>query len=312
MHRVALLVLALAVPLALAAPAAAAKRRNTITVVRVKEPARANATVAGFELDLVKARKATGASAHAAGSLPKGVSAFAVLGKQKRSDRVRGVLVIANRAPAVTRTGRAHKRRLRINLRHAAVPKGYALKLQLRAANNVLGRHRALRCGRYVKSGDLADALKLGGPGLPNITIGSVVQSACASAARRTAYPGEGEFRSALNARSGALGFVRSPQAPNVVNGTASFNYPVKAFAVRSGKGHQFTGCAPAAGTCAIRSTAHPNDYALFTLPAPAAAGSALQFGLATSPDPAAALPFRFFGIDTAGRRSVPLATSGP
>ncbi|HEX6457664.1 MAG TPA: hypothetical protein VF032_02000 [Thermoleophilaceae bacterium] len=311
MKRAALCVLALAVPLLLASPAAAAKHRSTITVVRVKEPARANATVAGFELDLVKSRKGS-ARAGAARSFPKGVSVFAVLAKQRRSDRVRGVLVVVNRAPSVISGSKPPKRRLRINLKSAALPKGYALKLKLHATNNVLGRHRAFRCGSYFRSSDLAGALKLAGPPLPNITIGSVIQAACDSAARKAAYAGEGEFLSALNARAGELGFVRSPQAANVVNGTATFNYPVKSFAVLADKGHQLTGCTFAAGTCTISSTAHPNDYALFTLPAPAAAGTALPIALATTPDPAAALPFRFFGMDAAGKHSGPLATSGP
>jgi hypothetical protein len=313
MRRAALLAVALAVPLA-AAPASAdaARRKNTITVVRIKEPARANVTVAGFELDLVKVHRKKRAKAGAASSLPKGVSVFAVLAKQKRSDRVRGVLVAVNRARAVTGAAAAAARRLRINLRHAAVPKGYTLRLKLHAAGNVLSPHRAFRCSSYFRSGDLAGALKLGGPRLPNITSGSLIQLACESAAGRTAYAGEGELRAAVNARAGTLAFVRSPQLPNVVNGTASFNYPVKSFAVLADKGHQFTACSFVAGSCAISSTAHPNDYALFTLAAPATAGVALQFGLATSPDPAAALPFRFFGIDTAGKRSGPLATSGP
>ncbi len=308
MRRAALLVLALAVPLVLAAPAAARKRGNTITVVRVKEPARANVTVAGFELDLVRVRGKKTARASVASSLPKGVSVFAVLGKQKRSDRVRGVLVAVNRAPAVTAAAKAHRRRLRINLRHAAVPRGYTLKLKLHEADNVLNPHRGFHCSSYFKSGDLAGALKLGGPRLPNITTGSLIQFACASAVGRIAYPGEGELRAAVNARSGALAFVRSPQFPNVVNGTASFNYPVKSFAVQADKGHQLTACSFAGGTCAISAS----NQALFTLAAPAAAGSGLQFALATSPDPAAALPFRFFGIDSAGKRAGPLATSGP
>lgn len=312
MRRASLIALALVASLLVAAPAGAAKRKNTITVVRVKEPARANATLVGFELDLVKVHSKKSASAGAASSLPKGVSVFAVLAKQKRSDRVRGALVVVNRAPAVTAASAAAVRRLRINLRHAAVPKGYALKLKVHETDNVLGRHRAFRCGSYFRSRDLAGALKLAGPRLPNITIGSAIQGACNSAAGTTAYAGEGEFRAALNARAGTLGFVRSPQAANVVNGTASFNYSVKSFAVLADKGHQFTGCALAVGTCTISSTANPNDYALFTLPAPAAAGTALQLALATTPDPAAALPFRFFGMDAAGKRSGPLATSGP
>ena len=308
MRRAALLVLALVLPLVLAAPAAARKRGNTITVVRIKEPARANVTVAGFELDLVKVRGRKSAKASMASSLPKGVSVFAVLGRQKRSDRVRGVLVAANRAPAVTAAAKPRTRRLRINLRHAAVPKGYALRLKIHEADNVLGRHRAFHCSSYFKSSDLAGALKLAGPRLPNITTGSLIQFACDSAVGRIAYPGEGELLAAVNARSGALGFVHSPQFPNVVNGTASFNYPVKSFLVQADKGHQLTACSFSGGTCAISA----NSSALFTLAAPAAAGTPLQFALATSPDPAAALPFRFFGLDSAGKRSGPLGTTGP
>jgi hypothetical protein len=308
MRRVTLAILPLS--LVLAAPAAA---KQSSTPVRVREPAPANATVAGFELDLVKVHKKKRAKASAATSLPKGVSVFGVVAKQKRSDRVRGVLVVVNRARTVTGAATAAAaRRLTINLRHAAIPKGYALKLKLTEVDNVLGANRAFRCSSWFKSNDLAGALKLGGPRLPNITTGSLIQAACSSAANKPAYPGEGEFRYALNGRAGVMTFVASPQFPNEVNGTTSFNYPVRAFGVLADKGHQFTGCALAGATCAISSTAHPNDYALFTLSAPVAAGTQVPFALALAPNPSPRLPFKFFGMDAAGKRSGPLATSGP
>jgi hypothetical protein len=320
MRRALLLTLALVVVLAV--PAEAAKPSRTRTPVKIVAPAAANATVAGFELDLLKVHKKKGAKASAAAlariaaALPRHVSVFAVVGKQKRSDRVKGVLVATNRASRVSTSAAAaarRARRLTVNLKHAAIPKGYRLRLKLAQSANVLGRHRAFACGRYFRTSDLGGAQRLGGPRLPKITIGTVIQSACASARRsRAPYATLGEFRTALNAPSGALAFALVPQLPNEVNGSASFNYGVHAFGVLADAGHQFTGCAFAAGTCAISSTAHPNDYVAFSLTTPAAAGAQLPITLALSPNPAAALPFQFFGFDTGNHRQGPLLTSGP
>jgi hypothetical protein len=317
MRRPRLLILVTAfvlVPLALAAPAGAARAGRTRTPVRIKAPSAANATVAGFRLNLVKVKKA-GASlalARIAAAPPKNVSIYAVVGKQKRSDRVKGVLVAVNRATAVT-TSAASARRLTVNLKHAAIPKGYKLTLKLAESDNVLGRHRALRCANYFKQSDLAGAQKLGGPGLPNITLGTVIQSACSAARGGSPFATLGEFRAALNAPSGALVFAQSPQVPNEVDGTATFNYETRALGVLADPKHQFTSCAFAAGTCAISSTpGHTNDYALFTLTAPAAADTQLPIELALSPNPTPALPFQFFGFDAGNHRLGPLLTSGP
>jgi hypothetical protein len=315
MRRAPLLALALA--LVAAAPAEAARSKSTRTPVKITAPASANATVAGFELDLVKtkSKKRKGAKASVAAALPKGVSIYAVVGKQKRSDRVKGVLVAVNRASAVA-TGAgatAAARKLTVNLKHAAVPKGFTLKLKLAESDNVLGRHRALVCGNYFKTSDLAGVQRLGGPALRGITMGTVIQSACAAAKRNPApFATLGEFRTALNAPSGALPFAVSTQLPNEVDGTATFNYGVRALGVLADKGHQFTNCAFTAGTCAISSTAHANDYVLFTLTTPAAAGTQLPIALAITPNPTPRLPFQFFGFDTQNHRLGPLLTSGP
>jgi hypothetical protein len=230
---------------------------------------------------------------------------------------VRGVFLAVNRASAVTTTSvgaAARRRRLRVNLKHAAVPKGYRLKLKVKQAVDVLGSHRSFKCASYFKTSDLAGAQKVAGPGLPGITIGTIIQAPCA-AARNGSKPFAtlGEFRSALNAPSGTLPFVQSPMLPNEVDGTATFNYGVRAFGVLADPKHQFTNCAFAAGTCAISSTTgHTNDYALFTLTAPAAAGTQMPFSLALSPNPTPRLPFQFFGFDTGNHRLGPLLTSGP
>jgi hypothetical protein len=324
MRRAPLLALALVLPLAAAGPASAANRKHsrTRTPVRIKSPAPANATVAGFELDLVKVHrkkrkraKASAALAHIAAGLPKNVSIYAVLAKQKRSDRVKGVLVAAHRASAVATSAARHKavRRLRINLRHSAVPKGYRLKLKLAESDNVLGRHHPLRCGAYFKASDLAGAQRLGGPGLPGITLVTIVRSACASARKsRAPYATLGEFRYALNASAGALPFVLDSQFPNEVDGNASFNYPVKAFGVLADRGHSFTACGFGGGTCVLQTVAHANNYAFFTLSTPAPAGTQLPFALALSPGVSKALPFEFFGVDESNHRIGPLLTSGP
>ena len=319
MRRALLIVLALLLPLALEGPAAAAKQSST--PVKIKSPAPANATVAGFELDLVKVHKKKAGKAHAgtalariAAGLPKNVSVYAVVAKQKRSDRVKGVLVAAKRASAVATSAaaRAAVRKLTIKLKHGAVPKGYKLNLKLAESDNVLGRHRVFHCADYFKGSDLAGAQRLGGPGLPGITIGTVFQSACASARTRSPYPALGEFRYSLNAAAGALPFVPDPQFPNEVDGNASFNYPVKAFGVLADKGRSFSGCAIASGTCVIQKVAHANDYAFFTLTTPAPAGTQLPFALAISPGVSNGLPFQFFGVDQMNHRNGPLLTSGP
>ena len=308
MRRAPLLALALLLVVPASAPAS-----RTKTPVRITAPSPANATVAGFQLDLVKVHKKKKRARVAAG-LPKNVSVYAVVAKQKRSDRVRGVLVVVNRANSVSSTARAAARRkITVNLRHAAVPKGYKLVLHTTESANVLGRHHPLGCGAYIKSSDLANAQKLGGPGLPGITMGTVVQSACASARKSSKpYATLGEFRTAVNAPSGALSLTLSPQFPGGVNGTAGFNYPVRAFGVLADKGHQFTGCSITGGTCSVSSTAHANDYLLFTLATPAPAGTQIPIAIAMTPNPVRGLPFQFFGFDTKNHRSGALLTSGP
>lgn len=303
--------LALVFALAFAAPAPAKPAR---TPVRVQAPAAANTTVAGFELDLVRGKSQARKAIATAAALPKNVSVYAVVGKQKRSDRVKGVLVVVNRASTVSTTpARATKRRLTVNLSHAKVPRGFRLALKVRQAGNVLSRHRAFACGRYFKASDLAGAQKLAGPRLPNITTGTVIQAACSAARSGKPFATLGELRQALNAPSGRLSFAQSPQAPNQVDGTASFNYGVRALSVQADAAHQFTACAFPAGTCAVSSTpGHTNGYALFTLSAPAAAGTLLPVSLAMAPGPAPALPFQFFGFDQANHRLGPLLTGGP
>jgi hypothetical protein len=313
------LLFTLALVLLAAAPAGAAKKPkpNTITRVKVSSPAPANASVAGFQLTLKRTghKKNVRKTALSAAGLPKHVSVYAVVGKQKRSDRVRGVLVIVNRASKVSTsaTARTAARKFVVNLKHAAVPKGYRLTVKVTETDNVLSRHRTFVCANYFKTADLASAGKLGGPGLPGITLGTIMQSACHLAKSQQPFPALGEFRYSLNAAAGTLPFVQSPQFPNEIDGNATFNYPVKAFGVLADKGHQFTGCAFAAGTCAISSTpGHVNDYVLFRLTAPAAAGTALPLALATTPNPAPALRFQFYGFDSGNHRSDPLLTSGP
>jgi hypothetical protein len=310
MRRAALVVLLFSLVMA---PAAAAAKQ-TSTPVRITAPSAANATVAGFELDLVRVKKrARGATATAA-ALPKNVSIYAVVGKQKRSDRVKGVLVAVNRASAVSAAA-VHKRvrRLTVNLKHAAVPKGFKLTLKLKQAADVLGRHRAFKCATYFKPSDLAGAGKLSGPGLPGITLGTIIQSACSASRSEKPFATLGEFRGALNAPSGTLGLLKSATVPNDVDGTATFNYGARAFGVLADPKHQFTSCASPAGTCAISSTkGHTNDYALVTLTAPAAAGTQLPLSLVVSPSPTPALPFQFFGFDSGNHRLGPLLTTGP
>lgn len=312
MRRAALAVLAL--PLVGAAPASAAKQSST--PVRITAPAAANATIAGFELDLLRAKKNARGAAVTAAALPKNVSIYAVVGKQKRSDRVKGVLVAVNRAGAVsTRSARASRRRLTVNLKHAAVPKGFRLALKLSQAPNVLGSHRSFSCSSYFRPSDLGGASQVAGPGVPAIAIGTLIQSACTAAKDRAGTPfgGLAELRSALNAPSGALPFVRSATVPNEIDGTATFNYGVRAVGVLADRKHTFTACAFAAGTCAITATPHhKRNYAVFTLSAPAAAGTPLSLALAVAPSSASPLPFQFFGFDSKNHKLGPLLTGGP
>ncbi|HET8672674.1 MAG TPA: hypothetical protein VFL87_03500, partial [Thermoleophilaceae bacterium] len=73
---------------------------RTITPLRILAPGPANATVAGFKLDLVRARGSRAALAGVSAALPRGVTIYAVLARQRRSDRVSGVVVAVNRAGA--------------------------------------------------------------------------------------------------------------------------------------------------------------------------------------------------------------------
>lgn len=311
--RTRALVLAAAVA-ALLVPgsAQAARPSRTNTPIRVKAPSAANATVAGIRLKLVKARKARAALARAAAGLPKNVTVYAVLAKQKRSDRVSGVIVVTNRASAVTSASAAAAHTLIVNIKHEAVPKRFKLAATVKQRRNVLSRGRSFNCGSYIRTSDLANAFRLAGPPLPSITIGGVFQAACASAKSEHPYVGLGEFRYVLNARSGVMSFTPSAQFPGEVNGITSFNFGVQAFGVLADAGHQFTNCAFPGGTCAVQTVAHPNDYVLFTLSALAHPNLGLQFALATSPSPTKNLQFQFFGMDAAGKRSGPLLTKGP
>ena len=294
--------------------AAAAKRSRTNTPIKVKAPSPANATLAGFKLKLVKVKKARAALARAAAGLPKNVTVYAVIAKQKRSDRVSGLIVVANRPSKVSSASAraAAARTVLVNLKHEAVPKRFKLAATVKQRRNVLDKGPSFNCRRYIRTSDLANAFRLGGPPLPSITIGAVFQAACASARSSAPYVDLGEFRYVLNARSGVMTFQPSAQFPNEVGGITSFNFPAQAFGVLADPGHQFTNCAFPGGTCAVQTIAHPNDYVLFTLPSGAAPGLGLQFALAMNPSPAKNLQFQFFGMDTAGKRTGPLLTKGP
>jgi hypothetical protein len=310
----------LAAAAALAVPGSAAAASRTVTPLRILAPAPANATVAGFKLDLVSARGARAALARASAALPRGVTVYAVLARQRRSDRVSGVVVAVNRASVVAASAMAARRRPRhrhrritVNLRHAAIPKSFRIVVHLSQSANVVGRHRRFVCSRYFRGSDLAQAVKLAGPSLPGITIATLIQSACNQARGSLPYPAEGEFLSALNARSGSLTFGRDPQLPNQLDGTAAFNYAVSAFGVLADSGHQFSACTFPGGTCAISTKTHPNDYVRFTLSAPPPPrGAALPLTLTVGPSAALPLPFQLFGFNMAGSRFGPLLTSGP
>ena len=315
MRRSTLLVIPLAALVLGALPAASlAASSRTTTAVRVKRPSPGNATVAGFELRLLPTQPAAAPAAALAARvrLPKGITVEAVLAKQKRSDRVRGVLVVLDRADAVA-AGAASGSVVTVKLRHAAIPAGFRTTLTVKQRRNVLGPGHAFRCSSYFHASDLGAALSLGGPALPGLAIREAITDACAAARSRAPYAGENEFLGALNARSGFLTFVRDQQLPTQLDGSASFNYPVAGFAVLADKGHSFTGCASPVAACRLLSKGRPNDYAVFTLassPAPSNTPFAFSLGLNAVPRPA--LPFEFFGRNQAGARFGPLLTSGP
>lgn len=310
--RTPLLVAAALAALLMPGSALAAKPSRTNTPIKVKAPGPANATLAGFKLKLVKVKKARAALAQAAAGLPKHMTAYAVIGKQRRSDRVSGLIVITNRASTVTSASAAAARRVTVNIKHEAVPRRFKLAATVKQRPNVLSKGRSFNCGGYIRNSDLANAFRLAGPPLPSLTIPTIFQAACASAKSSAPYFDLGEFRYVLNARSGVMTFSPSAQFPNEVNGITSFNFPTQAFGVLADPGRQFTNCAFPAGTCAVQTISHPNDYVLFTLSAPAAPNFGLQFALATNPSPAKNLRFQFFGMDQAGKRSGPFLTKGP
>jgi hypothetical protein len=293
---------ALAAALAAALPSSAMAAR-TSTPVRVLRPAAGNATVAGFELKLVKQPTA----APAAVKLPKGISVFAVLAKQKHTDRVRGVLVVVSRADAVKAQAAAST--VLVQLRHAAIPSGFKTTLAVKQRRNVLSAGRAFRCLSWFRTSDLRNAESLGGPALPGVSARDAVTAACAAAKSRDPFPGESEFRQALNAPSGSVAFSVNPAAPTQLNGSASFNYPVNSFSVLADKSHSFTACTFAAGSCRLLRKSH---YAVIKLAQPAAAGTPLAFALALAKAPKPDLPFEFVGTATSGERQPPLLTTGP
>jgi hypothetical protein len=86
----------------------------------------------------------------------------------------------------------------------------------------------------------------------------------------------------------------------------------VGSFTVLADKGHSFTACAFAAGSCRLLKKRHANDYAVLRLAQPAAANTPLAFSLGLAQTPKPALPFEFFGLTQGGARSAPLLTSGP
>jgi hypothetical protein len=300
------LLLALVAALVAALPSSALAAR-TSTPVRVLKPAAGNATVAGFELRLVKKQPT---AAPAAVKLPKGISVFAVLAKQKRTDRVRGVLVVVSRADAVSATAAAST--VLVKLRHAAIPSGFSTKLSVKQRRNVLSSGRAFRCLSWFRTSDLRNAVSLGGPAVPGLSARDAVTAACAAAKSRDPFPGESEFRQALNAPTGFLGFSVNAAAPKQLNGSASFNYPVSSFSVLADKSHSFTACSFAAGSCRLLKKRHASDYAVLKLAQPVAANTPLAFVLGLSKTPKPGLPFEFFGTTARGKRESPLLTTGP
>jgi hypothetical protein len=262
--------------------------------------------VAGFELKLVKQQQPPTA-APAAVKLPKGISVFAVVAKQKHTDRVRGVLVLVRRADAVK--ARASASTVVVNLRHAAIPQGFKTTLSVKQRRNVLAAGRAFKCSSWFKPADLRSAVSLGGPALPGVSPREAVAAACSAASSRDPFAGENTFRQALNAPTGFLTFTREPTVPNQIDGSASFTYPVKSFSVLADQKHAFTACNIQGGTCRLL---RKNHYAVFKLAAPAGPNTPLPFALALAKTPGTNLPFQFSGVSTRGKREPGLLTSGP
>ena len=304
----------LAIPLlaavvgALPAPALASRTRTPVTI---QEPSPGDATVAGFELRLVKKPSATPTAVLSAAKLPKGVTVVAVVAKQKRTDRVRGVIVVLRKATAVA--AHASNATVTVDLKHAAVPSGYTTTLGVKQRRNVLDRGRTFSCSRWFRHSDLRNSVSLGGPALPGLSTRDALTDACTSAHSRDPYAGESEFLSALNVRSGFLTFAKDAQIANQVDGSASFNYPVGAFTVLADKANSFSACSFAAGTCKLLKKHHANDYAVFKPSgSPTPSNTPLAFALVLAKPPKPALPFEFFGLNQAGTRFGPLLTSGP
>jgi hypothetical protein len=291
---------------------ASATASRTSTPVRLAQPSAGDATVAGFQLKLLRGgRTASLARAFAAARVPKGVTVLAVLGKQTRSDRVKGVLVVLNRARAVA--AHAAAATVTVNLKHAAIPRGYRTKLAVTQRRNVLRRGRAFRCSAYFHASDLRGALRLAGQGVRGLAVRDAIADACLAAGSSAPFAGEGSFRAALNAPSGTLAFTRDAQVVGQLDGSATFNYPVSAFTVLAPAGHAFTACGFAAGSCQLQTKAQANDYAVLRLTTPPAPPNApLPFAVQVSPPVTAALPFEFFGFDRAGARFGPLLSTGP
>ena len=292
-------------------PASAAASR-TSTPVRLVQPTAGDATVAGFQLKLLRSGSAASlARVWAAARLPKGVTVLAVLGKQTRSDRVKGVLVVLNRARAVA--AHAAAATVTVHLRHAAIPRGYRTKLAVTQRRNVLRRGKAFRCSAYFHASDLRGALRLAGPGVHGLSERDAIADACLAARSSAPYAGEGAFRAALNARSGTLAFTHNAQVAGQLDGSASFNYPVSAITVLAPAGHSFTACVFAAGSCQLTTKTQANDYAVLRVTtSPAPKDAPLAVALQVSPPVTAALPFEFFGFDVAGARFGPLLSTGP
>jgi hypothetical protein len=308
-------VLAPLIAAVLLAPAAAGAASRTHTPIRIPAPSPGNASVAGFHLKLVSSRSASSAlSVRIAAGLPKDVGVVSVLARQTRSDRVKGVIVVLNRAEAVAAAVRPSRRVITVNLRHAAAPTGLRVVSDTTSLADVLrGRHGKFRCGAFFSATDLRHARPLGGNQPPGLSSRDAVADACAAAGNRSPFRDENHFRQALNARTGFMTFTRNAQLPGDVDGSVTFNYAIGAFGVLADPKHSFTGCRSAAAGCTLGTIEHQNDYVLFNLLAPPdPRNTPVAFGLTTSPPPAADLPFRFFGVNAAGRRFGPLLTQGP
>ena len=300
---------------ALLAPAAAGAASRTRTPIRIPAPSPGNASVAGFQLKLVSGSSASSAlSARIAAGLPKDVGVVAVTARQTRSDRVKGVIVVLNRAEAVAASARPSRGTITVNIRHEATPSGFRVVSDSTGLADVLrSRHGKFRCGAFFSASDLRHTRSLGGEQPPELSSRAAVADACAAAANRSPFRDENHFRQALNARTGFMTFTRNPQLPTSVDGSVTFNYAIGAFGVLADAKHSFTGCRSAAAGCTLGTVEHHNDYALFNLLAPPdPRDTPVAFGLTTSPAPAADLPFRFFGFNAAGRRFGPLLSQGP